>query len=188
MPTGSREISNKQERMHIYLIGYRGSGKSTVGKLLAAQLNLSFVDSDRLIESAGKSIKEIFAQVGEAGFRDCEQAAVREISERNERHVVGLGGGAILRPENRAVIAATGRCAWLRGSAETLYQRINADAHSAVSRPNLTADGGYNEVVDMLARREALYEEAADFVVQTDGRSPDEIVLELADWAESSKQ
>lgn len=174
--------------MHIYLIGFRGSGKSTVGACLANLLSYPFLDSDRVIEADGKSIRTIFDEVGEAGFRDKEHQVIKQISALNEPHVVGLGGGAILREDNRQILRDTGVCAWLQGKPESLYSRISADRSSDASRPNLTQSGGYNEVVDMLAQREPLYREVADFTVLTDGRRPDDIAEELAVWAKTAKQ
>src|SRR5215831_15611769 len=91
-------------RMSIVLIGYRGSGKTTVGKRLADSLWQSFVDSDELIvKRAGKTIKEIFEQEGEPRFRDLESEVIREVAKL-EDHVIALGGGAPLRAENREAI------------------------------------------------------------------------------------
>ena len=118
-----------------------------------------------MIEADGKSIRNIFDEVGEAGFRDKEHQVIQQISSLNEPHVVGLGGGAILREDNRQILRDTGSSAWLQGTAESLCSRISADSSSDASRPNLTQSGGYNEVVDLLAQREPLYREVADFTV-----------------------
>lgn len=169
--------------MHIYLAGYRGCGKSTVGRLLAQQLGWPFVDSDEQIESGGLSIRELFEQFGEAGFRDREQEAIRHIATCPAATVVALGGGAVLREANRELIAQTGRCAWLQGSAQVLYQRINADDGTEANRPNLTSRGGYDEVAEVLSMRAPIYDQVSEITVLTDDKSPDEITAELAAWA-----
>ncbi|MDB5297779.1 MAG: aroL, partial [Phycisphaerales bacterium] len=130
--------------MSVFLIGYRGSGKTTVGRRLADRLWQSFVDSDERVVAAvgGITIKEIFEREGEAGFRDRESAVVRELAAAAD-HVVALGGGAVLRPENRAAIAAGGhKVIYLRCDAAELYRRIHADPATAASRPALTHLGG----------------------------------------------
>ncbi|HZZ41733.1 MAG TPA: shikimate kinase [Tepidisphaeraceae bacterium] len=147
--------------MSIVLIGYRGSGKTTVGRRLADQMWLPFLDSDELIvKRAGKSIKDIFAEGGEAEFRDIESAVVQDVCAMND-HVISLGGGAILREENRQAIRSNNnRVVYLRCEAEVLYQRINADPTTTASRPNLTAAGGVDEVKQLLVIREPLYRQA----------------------------
>ncbi len=172
--------------MHVYLMGYRGSGKSTVGRLLAAQLELPIIDTDDLIEtSAGKSIREIFAAEGEAGFRQREEQAIAAVSAQSLPSVVALGGGAILRQSNQQALQLSGRIVWLRGSAELLSTRIEADATTALRRPALSARTGYDEVVEILAVREPIYRQLAELTVLTDHKSPDEIALEIADWLNS---
>lgn len=111
--------------MNVYLIGFRGSGKTTVGQQLAGRLGLSAIDSDDLIEqAAGASIREIFEREGEAGFRDREQAVVEQLASAAESapRVVSLGGGAILREANRQQLAASGVCVWLTASPEKLVE------------------------------------------------------------------
>lgn len=145
--------------MSIVLIGYRGSGKTTIGQKLADRLWQKLVDTDKLVvERAGKSIKDIFEQDGEPRFRDLEAEAVRDALARKEV-VISLGGGAILRDENRAAIRAAGhKVIYLRCDPETLYHRIQADTNTAATRPNLThLGGGVDEIEKVLAEREPLY-------------------------------
>lgn len=175
--------------MHIYLMGYRGSGKSTVGRLLAKQLRWPVIDTDDLIEaSAGKTIREIFAAEGEAGFRDREERAVAEVAALNSSHVVALGGGAVLRAANQRALQSSGRLVWLQGSAELLSARINADASTAQRRPQLSQRTGYDEVVEILAVREPIYRQLAKLIVSTDHKAPDEVVSEIAEWLNSADQ
>jgi shikimate kinase len=156
----------------IFLVGYRGSGKTTVGRALAARLGWPFLDADERLEHiAGRSVKEIFAAEGETGFRDRESAVLAEVSELT-RHVVATGGGVVLRPGNRNLLR-TGFTSWLTASPETIWERIQTDPTTAARRPNLTAAGGLEEVRALLAVREPLYREVADFVVDAGSLSPD---------------
>ena len=145
--------------MHFYLIGYRGSGKSTVGRALAERLSRPHVDSDDLVESAsGMTIKDIFAKKGEPWFRDLEAKIVCEISARAVPTIVSLGGGAILRESSQALLKGTGKCIWLSASAEYLLRRIQSDQATELRRPNLSQSGGFAEVADILLKRTPIYE------------------------------
>jgi shikimate kinase len=160
---------------NIILIGSRCTGKTTTGRRLAEQLRWSFADADDLIEAvAGKSIAEIFATEGEAGFRDREAAALAELCSRSGC-VIATGGGAILREANRRLLDAHGFVAWLTASPETLWARIQGDPSTAARRPNLTATGGIEEVRTLLAAREPHYREVADFAIATDALSPEAV-------------
>lgn len=168
--------------MHVFLIGYRGAGKSAVGHLLAQQLGMDCVDSDDLIEQqAGASIAEIFAREGESGFREREANVLAELVAGPPR-VVALGGGAILRDQNRALLHASGApVVWLTAAAEALHQRISGDPATAARRPQLTSHQGIDEVRSLLAAREPLYREAATLIVDTEDRSLEEIAAELCE-------
>ncbi|MEZ6078736.1 MAG: shikimate kinase [Pirellulaceae bacterium] len=118
--------------MHIYLMGYRGSGKSSVGRRLAERLGLPVVDTDTLIEKeAGQSIRDIFSIEGEAGFRQREASVLARAASSTTPAVIALGGGAILRPENQRIIGSSGRVVWLQGSPTSLLARIQADQTTA---------------------------------------------------------
>ena len=161
--------------MNITLIGYRGSGKSTVARLVADRLGWSWIDADTCLEKqAGHSIREIFASEGEAGFRDRETAVIRELAAR-QRVVVAAGGGAVLRAENREAIKRSSWVAWLAASPEVIAQRIAYDPTTAERRPPLTGQGVLEEIRELLGQREPLYRQCADWFVETDGRSPAEI-------------
>ncbi|HUR54205.1 MAG TPA: shikimate kinase [Gemmataceae bacterium] len=155
-----------------FLIGYRGSGKTTVGRALAARLGWDFLDADVSIESlAGKSILDIFKTEGETAFRDRESAVLADLA-RLTKTVVATGGGVVLRDQNRALLRA-GFVTWLTASPEALAARIAADPTTATRRPNLTAAGGVQEVRALLAVREPYYRDAADFVVDAEQLSPE---------------
>jgi shikimate kinase len=169
--------------MLIALIGYRGSGKSAVAQSLALRLSWDWMDADVEIElRAGKSIAAIFADDGEEAFRNLESAVLRDLIQR-DRTVLAFGGGIVLREQNRELLdAAADRCkiVWLRASPETLWERSQADRTTAARRPNLTAAGGVEEVRRLLAQREPLYDECADFKIDTENKSPTEIAREIA--------
>jgi shikimate kinase len=165
--------------MSIVLIGYRGSGKSTIGRKLADRLWQTFVDVDDLIVSrAGKSIKEIFAQDGEPRFREIETDVVRELS-RMEEGVIGLGGGTLMREENRAAFKAAGhKLVYLRCEPDELLRRVQADPQSASTRPNLTAlGGGIEEIRQVLGQREPVYRESMHAELDVTNLTPDEAVV-----------
>src|SRR5947199_5265223 len=125
--------------MSIVLIGYRGSGKTSIGKKLADRLWQPFVDTDDLIvKKAGKSIKEIFEQQGEPAFREMEAQAVWEACKLSE-HVIAFGGGAVFREDNRAALKEAGhKVIFLRCDPPELFRRIQADPQTAATRPHLT--------------------------------------------------
>jgi shikimate kinase len=156
----------------IYLIGYRGTGKTTVGRLLAERLGWAFADSDDAVEAAaGRPVATIFASEGESGFRNREAAALSELAAR-ERIVIATGGGAVLRTANRHLLCKSGFVAWLTARPETIWARLDHDPVTAARRPNLTAAGGIDEVKHLLAAREPLYREIADFTADADAPSP----------------
>lgn len=145
--------------MSVVLIGYRGSGKSTVGRKLADRLWQPFVDTDELVvKSAGKSIKEIFETQGETRFRELETEAIREAVAMSDC-VIALGGGAIMRDENRHTIKESGhRIVYLKCDPAELHRRIHADPETLAARPPLTQLGGNEaEVRRLLAEREPVY-------------------------------
>src|SRR5947209_3702219 len=144
--------------MSIVLIGYRGCGKTTVGKRLADQLWQKFVDLDEVIvRKAGKSIKDIFEQDGEPNFREREAEALRELAQLHD-HIIGLGGGTLMREENRKVLKDAGhKLIYLRCEPEELLRRIESDPESARTRPRLTSMGGIAEIRQLLDQREPVY-------------------------------
>jgi shikimate kinase len=168
--------------MSVALIGYRGSGKSTVGKRLADRLWQPFVDTDdRIVATAKKSIRDIFEQDGEPAFRALEVQAVAEVCKL-EDHVVALGGGAVLREENRKAIKDAGmKVVYLRCEAEELHRRIDADPATAAARPNLTElGGGIEEIRRVLAEREPIYRSVMTAELDVTHLSPQDAVVYVA--------
>lgn len=161
--------------MVLTLIGYRGSGKSTVAAPLAARLGWEWVDADAVIEQeAGRTIREIFASEGEAGFRRRERETIHTLLQR-DRLVLAAGGGAILNSDTRRDMRAAGPVVWLRADVSTLAGRIAGDPTTAARRPQL-AGGGTQEIVKLLEAREPLYRECATQIVDTDDLAVEEIV------------
>lgn len=163
----------------LFLVGYRGSGKSTVARLLAERLGWASIDSDDEVErEAGKSIAAMFAEDGEAAFRDLEEQLVALLCQRDNT-VIALGGGAVLREASRRRIAAAGPVVYLTASATTLAARIADDMTSASRRPSLTGFTGLEEVEQVLAVREPIYRECATVAINVDGRSPEAVADEI---------
>ena len=161
--------------MSLFLIGYRASGKSTVGRILAERLQRPFADSDEwIVRRAGKTIREIFAEKGESGFRDLETQVVWEIAALGE-HVVALGGGALNRPENLAALrAANARFVYLRCDVGELHRRIQADPATAAARPALShLGGGIEEIETLLARREPNWRSVCDVEIDVTRLTPE---------------
>jgi shikimate kinase len=162
----------------IFLIGYRGTGKTSVARQLAALLNWDWIDADDVIErEAGKTIAEIFAGDGEAVFRELEAYTVAALS-RERRMVMALGGGAVMREQNRDAITAAGSVIWLTAGVDTILERLAADPTTASRRPDLTT-GGRAEIEALLAVRTPLYRECATLVVDTEGKTPAQVAAEI---------
>jgi len=165
----------------LFLIGYRGSGKTTVARLLADRLGWAWLDADPLLEARhGQTIRQIFAAEGEAGFREKEAALLEELCGY-QHHVIATGGGIILRPENRLRLKAAGKCIWLTAEPAVLWQRIHGDRTTAERRPDLTV-GGLAEIEQLLAVRTPLYQECADLCVAAGDRTAAEVVDAILHW------
>ncbi len=170
--------------MSLLLLGYRGSGKTSIGRAVARELDLRFVDTDDLvIASAGKSIKEIFERFGEDEFRRIEAIMVREAASRQD-HVIALGGGAILLDENRNLLKSlTLPRIYLKCDPAVLHARIAADPLTAVNRPSLSHLGGsVDEVVAMLKLREPLYLSVMTAELDTTSLSVEAAARKLNEW------
>lgn len=157
--------------MVITLIGYRGTGKSSLAPRLASKLNFDWVDADVELENwTGRSIREIFATDGEAEFRRLERELLVQLLKR-DRLVLAAGGGAILNEATRQDIRAAGPVIWLQASVETIARRILRDGVTSNHRPNLTAAGGIDEIRALVAQREPLYRKCATIQVVAENSS-----------------
>ncbi len=167
--------------MHIiFLIGYRGTGKTTVARLLADKLSWQWSDADEVLQHRfGRSIRQIFADEGELGFRDKESAVLEDLAH-TDKQVVATGGGIILRPENREKLKA-GKVVWLTAPTEVLWKRLQNDATTADRRPNLT-QGGHAEIEELLKIRLPLYAACADWQVDTSSQTPEAVADAIHHW------
>ena len=160
--------------MMITLTGFMGSGKTTVGKVLADFLGCPFMDLDDLVvKKAGKSIPDIFAQDGEPAFRELEAQVLRKTVAKyaESTAVLALGGGAVLSPASAALLHEKTVCIYLRATLDTLLARL---AGETAGRPLADAS-----LANRLASREPIYEKTAHVIIDTDGLSPDEVADEI---------
>ena len=157
---------------NIILVGLMGAGKSTIGRQLARRLNLTFYDSDKVVEErTGVSIPTIFAVEGEAGFREREEQVIAELTALPNT-LIATGGGSVLRESNREHIKAGGTVIYLRASAEQLFQRIRHDK----TRPLMQTANPMQTLRDLIKAREPLYMEVADLIMPT-GKQKVNVIL-----------
>lgn len=178
-PTLWRMPASLSSADRLVLIGYRGTGKSTVAQHLAAALGWDWLDADHEVErKAGRSIAAIFAEQGEPEFRDLESQTLAKLLGKTKL-VIAAGGGVVIRCENRKLLRRAGAVVWLQASPETIWQRIQSDVTTTARRPNLTGFGGLAEVQALLAQRTPWYAECATLAVDTDGKGLPEISREI---------
>ena len=165
----------------IFLIGPMGAGKSTIGRQLAGMLKLDFVDSDAEIQRrTGVDIPTIFEFEGEEGFRRREQAVLDELSEE-DHHVLATGGGAVMLPENRRILASRGFVVYLSCSVDQQFERTARDRN----RPLLQTDDPRGRLEELMEVRDPLYRETADLVVSTDKRAASSVAKEIVQALEA---
>ena len=165
--------------MNIVLIGYRGTGKTSVGMALAEKLGRDFYDADDHIEKkAGTSISDMVHQEGWAFFRAKEKEAVRDLTAL-DGCVIAAGGGAVLDPENVEYMKKSGVVILLEAATKTIFERMREDIKTEQQRPSLTGKDPYEEIEEVLAFRRPLYKEAMDFSVDTTWKSIEEVLEEI---------
>lgn len=165
--------------MNVILIGYRATGKSTIGRILARRLTAGFCDTDAIVEkTAGKPIKEIVAEEGWDSFRAMEKDAVRSL-ERKGACVVATGGGVVLDRENIELLKRAGVVIWLNAPLQDIVDRLKRDAQTKAARPQFTAGNLLQETIDILRQRLPLYESAADYTVDTFAKNPEQVTEEI---------
>ena len=166
--------------MTLWLVGLMGSGKTTVGRLVAHDLGRGFADTDEIIaRQAGRPIPHVWSESGETAFRDLEASAVASLA--GSETVVSTGGGAPCRSENRSAMSESGRVVWLKADVEVLAGRIE----SSGDRPLLeTGTARADTLRALLAEREDVYRGLADLELATDALTPEEAARLIVEWWE----
>jgi shikimate kinase len=165
---------------NLILVGMMGSGKTTLGRLLAKNLGKDFVDSDEEIQQrTGVTIPHIFDVEGESGFRQRETAALESLLERNDL-VLATGGGAILSEANRSMMQRNGIVVYLKATVHDLWLRTRYDR----SRPLLQKGNAHAKLAELLEQREAFYEQVADIAIQTGRQSAYAMMMKLVEEIE----
>lgn len=163
---------------NIILIGFMGSGKTSVGKGLAERLGYDFKDTDEMIvEKEALDIPDIFKRYGEEYFRNQESTLLLSILNTLERTVLSTGGGMPIRDKNVNLLRLMGQVIYLRASKSTIIERLSGDT----GRPLLQGANPYERVESLLKERTPIYERAADIIIDTDGKSIDRIIEEILD-------
>jgi len=171
--------------MNLVLIGYRGTGKTAIGRRLAERLGMEYVGLDEeIVRRAGKSIPDLVEESGWDRFRDIEAEAVRDAAAADNR-ILDTGGGAILRDENVAALRRNGLVIWLRASVPDIVARIGADDQ----RPSLTGRRSFTDEVDeVLAERKPRYNAAAHERIDTSALTVEEAVQAIAGIFENARK
>ncbi len=164
--------------MNIILIGYRGSGKSRVGRKLASRMGSKFVDTDDLVESKEGKISDIVKSHGWDYFRAIEKRMIEEIS-KEDNLVIAVGGGAVLDADNVVNLERNGLIVWLKADPEVVRKRIGEDHRTSVSRPTLTGKGTMEELDEVMAHRDFFYEKAGKIQLDTSSLDAEAVVEKI---------
>lgn len=165
-----------RKRQNLVLIGFMGSGKTSVGIKLSYRLQMPVEDTDKLIERReGRSISEIFADDGEEYFRQLETELLEELAAKGGSRIYSVGGGAPVREENRGLLKRIGRVVYLRVSPETVYERLKNDS----ARPLLQCGDPLSRIRQLMEERRGAYEACADIVIDGDGKDLEEILKKI---------
>lgn len=161
---------------NIVLIGFMGSGKTSVGVKLSYRLRMVVEDTDKLIEKKeGKTISDIFAQEGEAYFRELETGLLKELGEGKTDKIYSVGGGTPVKEENRPLLKKLGLVVYLRIQPETVYERLKNDT----TRPLLQCENPLEKIRELINSRREAYEECADFIIDVDELGLEEIIQKI---------
>jgi shikimate kinase len=164
---------------NISLIGFMGSGKTTVGKILAERLNFLFIDLDEIIELAeNKTISEIFKSEGEKYFRDVESEVIRKIY-KNEKCIFACGGGIVERYENMSLLKKNSLVVYLCISPGQAYKRLKDAEDRPLLGNSSEVDTRKDIINNLIGRREILYKKNSDFIINTDEKSPEDVTTEI---------
>ncbi|MEC8337649.1 MAG: shikimate kinase [Planctomycetota bacterium] len=167
----------------LLLIGYRGTGKTTVATHLAKKTASQWIDTDNeIVRRAACSIETIFEREGEIGFRDRETFALRSVLEQSVP-IIACGGGIVLRKENRQLLQSAGTTVLLEASPKTIAARLDHDHQTVVQRPPLTNLSPQEEITTILADRMARYRQCANIIVDTETKTAEQVAEEIiAHW------
>jgi shikimate kinase len=164
---------------NIILLGYRCTGKTSVGRTVAEKLKVPFYDTDQMItDHLGKTIKAWVEEKGWASFREEEKKVIQGLFAQ-EPGVISLGGGAVLDPENRETIQQMGRIIWLKANIQTIMDRMKSDPQNQDKRPALSDKGWETEIEDLLIQRSPVYRQLANFYIDTEGKTVEEVTVEV---------
>lgn len=162
---------------NIYLIGYMGSGKSTVGKAIIQTYDKGYalVEMDETIEAReNRSINDIFASEGETHFRQLETKLLEEISQK-ENQIVSTGGGVVVTEKNIEIMKKSGIVVWLKASPKETYNRVCKSTNRPLLNNNMTIE----HIEEMMKKREPMYEKASDYTIEVDGNLPKDIAMKV---------
>lgn len=165
-----------RRKKNLILIGFMGSGKTSVGVKLSYRLRMRVEDTDKLIEQReGKTIREIFAAEGEAYFRQCETELLAELAEKSRKVIYSVGGGTPIREENRAYLKKLGTVVYLRISPEGVYERLKEDT----TRPLLQCENPLDRIRELMASRKDAYEACADIIIDVEELDMESVLAEI---------
>ena len=168
-------FSMKLQKEKIILTGYRATGKSSIGKILADLLGFDFIDTDEAIEKRqGETIAEMVGRGGWDLFRIKEENLLLELA-RIKNKVIATGGGSVMHEKAWAKLRKNGLVVWLTADIKTICQRLAADSDTDDQRPPLTEMGTMNEITMVLNQRQPLYEKSSDITIHTEGKKPEEV-------------
>lgn len=169
---------------NIFLIGFMGTGKSTIASCLAEMYNFKIAEMDEdIARKEGKSITGIFSEYGEEYFRNIETEYLKELQEMTNQ-IVSCGGGVVLREENVRLMKQSGKVVWLTASPEEILKRVKDDD----SRPLLQGKKNVEAIAGLINQRRARYEKAADVMIHTDGKTAEEICVEVMNKLKNMKE
>ena len=173
--------------MNVVLIGYRATGKSTVGRILSSKLKIAFWDTDVMVEkSVAMPIKEIVALHGWDFFRAKERETIKYLMQK-EDCVIATGGGVVLFRENVNLLKQAGVIIWLNAPLQDIIDRLKKDARNGAIRPQFTSSNIIQETIDIMRQRLPLYERAADYTVDTLSKNAEEVAEEIYQYLLKSK-
>ena len=176
-------MTNELKFENIFLVGFMGAGKTTVGKVLADRTGYSFVDPDQVLEeNEGTTISAIFEEHGEDYFRDLETKTLASVAS-GSKQVIATGGGVVLKEQNWEIMKASGITVYLKAPVEVIYERIKDSTH----RPLLQVENPIQRARELLESRESMYQKA-DMTVNTETLSVQGVVDELIESLSSTKE